>query len=173
MVRLLSPEDHTQYRRIRLLALATDPLVFGSNHARESAWPESRWATRLADPNLGVFGVFDGDQLLGMTGIGIWDQDPNTGVLWGSWLHPDIRGRGLSRPMYEVRLQWAHEKQLARVVVAHRASNVASMRANQHFGFRRTHTVSHTWPDGAVEDEVHYELLSRFVPLSGNPGASG
>lgn len=93
-----------------------------------------------------------------MTGVGVHVHDPTCAFLWGSWLAREARGRGLSRDMYEARIGWARAKGLARVVVSHLRSNIASTRANQHFGFRQAHSSRRTWPDGVVEDEVHYEL---------------
>lgn len=158
MVRRLLPDDHVLYQGVRLRALATDPEVFSSNLSRESALPEKHWRLRLQDEKVGIFGVFDGDEIVGMTGIAIDNDDPMCAFLWGSWLEPEVRGRGLSREMYRARIDWARVKGLARVVVSHRRSNLPSMRANQQFGFRTTHRVQRSWPDGTVEDELHYQL---------------
>ena len=46
-----------------------------------------------------------------------------------------------------------------RVVVAMRASNEASRRACEHHGFTPVRTATRTWPDGANEDEIIYELM--------------
>jgi hypothetical protein len=39
-----------------------------------------------------------------------------------------------------------------------RASNAASRRACERHGFMPVRTATRTWPDGATEDEIIYEL---------------
>ena len=60
------------------------------------------------------------------------------------------------------RIAWARaHPTVERVLVSHRASNVASMRANQRHGFVLTGRAPCEWPDGTVDDEVCYELRLR------------
>ncbi len=162
-VRLFTPDEWPLYKHIRLLALQTDPQVFGSNYAKESVDPDSRWQAGVADPaKVGIFGVFDGAALIGMTGTALLRDDPagETAKLWGSWITPDARGRGISVPMYRARISWAQaHPTVRRIIVSHRQSNAASMYANQKHGFQKTHIEDHLWPDGISEPHVFYELL--------------
>lgn len=159
VVRPFAPEAWATFRDVRLTALRTDPGVFSSNHARESARTEEEWRARLTDPDVGTFAVVVGGEVVGMTGIYVDRADPRTASLWGSWLRPAWRGRGLSVPMYAARLAWARARPaVERVVVSHRASNQASGRANQKHGFVRVGAVDRDWPDGVREPEVLYEL---------------
>lgn len=162
-VRLFTPDEWPLYKAIRLEALQSDPHVFGSSHAKESADPDSRWQDGLRDPQtVAIFGVFDGDALIGMTGIKLLRDDPAglTAKLWGSWIKPAARSRGVSIPMYRARLDWAAaHPTVKRVIVSHRQSNAASMRANQKHGFQKTHSEDHVWPDGVSAPHVFYELL--------------
>src|SRR5262249_37871850 len=105
---------------------------------------------------------FDGARLIGITSVFRWDEDASgvTAILASSFVLPDHRGRGLSRLLYDARLAWLRERgDFKRVVVGHRLSNEASRRADQHYAFTEFRRTPHTWPDGAVEDEVFYELL--------------
>lgn len=157
----LQVADWEILRRVRLLALLRDPSVFGSNHARELAYTPDIWRAWLDTPDTAIFGIFDGADIAGMTSISIHRDDPTRTVakLWGSWLRADLRGQGLSVPMYRARLDWARaHPTIEKVVVSHRASNAASRQANQKHGFVHTHTEPHTWPDGVTEDHIFYEL---------------
>lgn len=148
-------------RHVRLLALQSDPSVFGSNYARESAYTPDTWREWLDTPDTAIFGVFDGADIAGMTSISVMRDDATrtAAKLWGSWLRSDLRGHGLSVPMYQVRIDWARaHPTVMRIVVSHRASNAASKHANQKHGFTYTHSTPHTWPDGVEEDHVFYEL---------------
>jgi RimJ/RimL family protein N-acetyltransferase len=159
VVRRFEPSEWTAFREVRLRALLADPTVFSSSHASESARTDAQWQERLADPDCGVFGVFVDGALVGMTGIYVTREDPTVAGLWGSWLAPEHRRRGLSVPMYEARIAWARARpELRRILVSHRAGNEASRRANQKHGFVWTHSGDLTWRDGVTEPEVCYAL---------------
>ncbi len=88
-----------------------------------------------------------------------------------SYIRQAYQGRGYSKLLYKARIDWAIEhKEWDRLIVSHRESNERSRRANQAFGFMFTHKSPHTWPDGAQEDEWHYEmdLAAKRSKLSSN-----
>ncbi len=160
-VRPLKPSEWRALRELRLFALQTEPGVFFSSYAREAALREDEWQTRMYGTDRQVFGAFDGDALVGITGVIPDRDDPSgaTAMLVMSYLLPEYRGRGLSAQFYDARLEWLRERpQFTRVVVSHRRSNEASRRANRRYGFQLVETVSTTWPDGGVEDLLNYEL---------------
>ncbi|MDP2206274.1 MAG: GNAT family protein [Alphaproteobacteria bacterium] len=164
-LRRLLPEDWRLLRDIRLRALAADPHVFGSSFAQEKDNSEDIWRERLESLDVAIFGVFDTEGVIaGMTAIAVAKDDPakTLAKMWGSWLRPDLRGRGLSVPIYQMRIDWARaHPTIARIIVSHRASNAASMRANQKHGFVRTHEESHVWHDGVEEAHIFYELYVK------------
>jgi RimJ/RimL family protein N-acetyltransferase len=103
--------------------------------------------------------LFDDARLIGITGTFAWNEDPSTAILVMSFITPEYRGRGLSRMLYEARLDWIRaQPQFKRVVVSHRVSNEASRRCILNFGFVQTKRAPHTWPDGVTEDEISYVL---------------
>ena len=161
-IRKLEEKDWRVFSEIRLRALQTDPGVFGSNHEQESKFTEAEWRSRLNDPDSAVFGVFDDDRPVGMTGVAVDRDDPSrkTALLWGSWLEPDAREKGISKLLYDARIGWARQQPgVVRIIVSHRESNVASKFANQKFGFVPTHVTNKVWNDGLTEKEFHYELI--------------
>ena len=160
-IRKLDEDEWHIFRQIRLEALATDPVIFGSTHAGESERTEEQWREPLRSPKGSVFVLFDDHAPKGITGIVLDRDDPSerTALLWGSWLAPELRGNGLSRMLYESRINWAREHPtIERIIVSHRASNLASKFANQNFGFVPTHVTEKVWNDGITEEEFHYEL---------------
>ena len=85
-----------------------------------------------------------------------------TAVLWGSWLAPDYRRKGISDLMYKTRIDWAKQnKTLRRIEVSHRESNLASKSANQKHGFKLIKEESKEWHDGISEKDVIYELTLK------------
>jgi RimJ/RimL family protein N-acetyltransferase len=160
-VRPLERSEWRMLRDLRLFALQTEPGVFASSYAREATLAQEQWLELMQGPDRQVFGAFDGDRLVGITGVAPFRDDPSgeTAMLVMSYLLPEYRRRGLSALFYDERFRWLREHpQFKRVVVYHRRSNEASRRANQRYGFVLTHAEPTTWPDGTVEDEVHYEL---------------
>jgi RimJ/RimL family protein N-acetyltransferase len=166
-IRKLNEDDWQIFRSVRLKALQSDPSVFGSNYQKESQATESDWRERLRTDDAAVFLVYDGAGTLGMTGIAIDRNDPTKkqAILWGSWLEPHARGKGLSQMMYKARIDWATEHPTVdRIIVSHRASNLASKHANQKHGFIFTHKEAQVWPDGTQEDRVFYYLPVKYPP---------
>ncbi|MCB1024704.1 MAG: GNAT family N-acetyltransferase, partial [Acidobacteria bacterium] len=160
-IKQIDTNDWEIFRDVRLRALKTDPAVFGSNFERESAQTEDEWKEPLATVDCAIFIIFRDDSPIGMTAIAVKREDPTrkTAILWGSWLEPDSRRKGISKLMYQARLDWAKKHpDIEKIVVSHRASNHSSKFANQKHGFKYTHSESKTWHDGITEDDVHYEL---------------
>lgn len=161
-MRPLQRPDWQRLKEIRLHALRTEPGVFFSAYGPEAAAGDEHWQS-LIEPDEGrcIFGAFDGDELVGITGVFTDRNDPSgtTAALGMTYLLPAYRGRGLSALYFDTRVRWARARpQFVRIAVSHRRSNEASGRAIERYGFARTGTVGRTWPDGAVEDEVTYEL---------------
>jgi RimJ/RimL family protein N-acetyltransferase len=160
-IRTLDPAEWPVFRDFRLYALKTAPGVFGSCYEAEATRTAEEWQDGVRGPGHQVFGLFDGERMIGITAAFTWRDDPSgkTAVLAMSFMQPEYRGRGLSRLLYEARLDWirAHP-QFERVVVSHRESNEPSRRANQRHGFQPTGRKSKVWPDGTTEDEILYEL---------------
>ena len=150
------------YKGVRLKALQSDPAVFGSNFAKEAAYPDERWQKQLDSTASGVFGVFHFGDVIGITGIVLDRENATTAKLWGSWLEPQWRGRGLSEKMYAARISWAKDNPLVRrIVVSHRQGNIASKKSNQKHGFVFSHATDHLWHDGLTEPELFYELVIK------------
>lgn len=158
-IRPLTVDEWELYREVRLQALQSDPGVFGGRYDDERHKSQSEWQKTLANPKEAVFILFDGKKPIGITGIGYDRHNPadNTALMWGSWIHPDYRGRGLSSRLYQARLDWVKDKgDILFVYVGHRLSNTTSKSANQKYGFTYTHEEMTTWPDGAEEPNVEY-----------------
>lgn len=161
MIRPLDPAEWETFRDFRLAALKAAPGVFATAYADAVARTSAMWQANIRGPAHQVFGLFEDNRLIGITAVFADTDDPSgaTAALAMSFILPAYGGRGLSRQFYETRLGWVRDRpQFRRVIVSHRASNEASRRANQLFGFVETHRTPRAWPDGTCEDEVSYEL---------------
>ena len=161
-IQKLEGSDWETLKTIRLRALQSDPAVFGSNYDKEARKTPAEWQEWVSRDDMAVFVLYspDGDPV-GMTGI-LVDRNDSTGTsanLWGSWIAPEARGKGLSAKLYKARIDWAkRHSTIEKITVSHRATNEFSKRANQKHGFRFSHSKEKTWPDGTSEDEVFYLL---------------
>lgn len=161
IIRALEPLEWEAFRNFRLELLKAAPGVFATTYDAAARWSPEEWQAEAKGPDHQVFGLFDGERLIGITAAFTYRGDPTgqTALLAMSFLLPSYRGRGLSRMFYDARLAWIwSQPQFRRVLVSHRKSNEVSRRANQRHGFIQTHTAPHLWPDGETEDEIFYEL---------------
>jgi RimJ/RimL family protein N-acetyltransferase len=161
IIRALEPSEWEAFRDFRLDALKAAPGVFAFSYDQATAQLPEDWQAAIKGDGHQVFGLFDGERLIGITGAFTYDGDPTgqTALLVMSFILPPHRGRGLSRMFYDARLAWIRSQpRYRRILVSHRKSNEASRRANQRHCFVQTKIVPHTWPDGEAEDEVFYEL---------------
>jgi RimJ/RimL family protein N-acetyltransferase len=161
-VRALALAEWDLFRECRLAALKDAPGAFATSYTQAAHRTPETWQSLVSGPTNQIFGLFDGDHLVGITGAFASpdDRSGETATLVMSYIVPAYRGRGVSRLLYAAALDWtrAHPR-FRRVIVAMRASNAASRRACEHCGFTPVRTAPRTWPDGANEDEILYELM--------------
>jgi len=163
-IRRLTEDDWLEFSQVRLKALQTDPTVFGSNYEKESRMTEAEWRRRFQPDESAIFLIYEDEMPIGMTCVSIDRDDATkkTALFWGSWLAPHVRGKKMSELMYQTRINWAREQPtVVKIIVSHRASNLASKYANRKHGFVLTHTNEKIWTDGATEDEIFYELIIK------------
>jgi RimJ/RimL family protein N-acetyltransferase len=161
-IRPFEPSEWHMFREFRLAALKAAPGVFATSYDEALARSPDEWQATICGPTHQVFGLFDGQRLIGITAAFTSREDPSgeTALLAMSFILPEYRGRGLSSLLYDARLDWIRaQPQFRRAVVGHRASNEVSRRANQRYGFVPIGRHARVWPDGDREDEIEYELL--------------
>jgi RimJ/RimL family protein N-acetyltransferase len=170
-LRALTPNDWELFRSARLKALQEHPDVFLRAYEAEAEIAESVWRETLDGKGKCVVGLFDTDRLIGFAGVFPWRDDAtgHTGVLGMDYIEPAYRGRGLSRLLYQRRIEWGlNQKHLTRLVISHREGNEASRRANQAFGFEYQGRETIRWPDGTEADRWTYLLdLERLREAKG------
>jgi RimJ/RimL family protein N-acetyltransferase len=164
VIRQLTPSDWQAFKAVRLKALKDHPAVYTSNYAEDSVKPDAYWISMLDGKNEAVFGIDDQDRLIGLAGIFPSRHEPagKVAFLGMDYIDANYRGRGLSRLLYQARIDWAKKQdKFVRLIIAHAKGNEASRRANQAFGFTYTHTEMTQFGAGIVE-ELKYEL--RLMP---------
>ncbi|MGI8664690.1 MAG: GNAT family N-acetyltransferase [Jatrophihabitans sp.] len=134
-------QDWQQLRVVRLAALEADPSSFGSELARELAYPEDRW--RAWTSGSACFLALVDRQPIGMIvarTITNADADAEvpTAEINAMWVAPEQRGSGVGRGLVTAALDWARagHQQLVRLRVT--SGNDAAIRLYEQQGFTPT-----------------------------------
>lgn len=158
-IRTLQPEEWKIFRDMRLHALKTEPGVYGSTHQNAANESDESWKSLLTSQKTVIFGLFDGQKLIGITGAFPSWGDPAHCFFGMSYILPPYRGQKLSHKLFKARIEWAKSHpDYKKIVICHRDSNTLSALTIQRFGFTRTGTKTTIWPDGVQAPEFEYEL---------------
>ncbi len=101
-----------QLRDLRLQALKTDPAAFGGTYQQAVGLTMETWQERAAVSEQGQqsrwFTAIDPDgRWVGMA-LAATDE-AGAAHLFGMWVHPDFRGRGIAGQLCRACVQWAGE----------------------------------------------------------------
>ena len=156
-IRPLAATDAEAYRALRLQALLQAPEAFGASHAEEAERPLAAFIARItpAPPSL-VFGAFAHAELVGMAGFlaGNSEKSRHKGTLWGVYLAPGWRGRGVAQALVEAVIAHAARHVLVLQTRAVTANSVA-LRLYDRLGFKPYGIESKALHlDGAFIDEA-------------------
>ena len=101
-IRVLIPDDASEWIRLRLEALEGDPQAFSASLDEYRSLSLDEVKKRLwSTPNAIVVGAFDEGKMAGMAGF-YREKNPKTrhkGHIWGVYVSSSQRGRGLGRQM--------------------------------------------------------------------------
>jgi ribosomal protein S18 acetylase RimI-like enzyme len=167
MLRPLTISDFVPYHALRRQALASDPLSFHTTMAdwngRSLAEHERRFRHTLNQPHNFILGAWVEKQLVGMTGFERYQREriSHKGYIWGVYLAPEQRGRGLGSKLFDTAVQMAQEftglHQIQLTVMAHNdhALRLYQSRGFEIFGREKAAMIA----NGRAYDELHLQLL--------------
>ncbi|GLZ49085.1 hypothetical protein Acsp06_52700 [Actinomycetospora sp. NBRC 106375] len=133
-VRRLTADDWRAARATRLRALADAPGAFASTLAREEAFDEATWRTRITDN--AWFAA--GDPAVGLA-CGIPEPgDADGRHLVGMWVEPARRGEGVADLLVDAVVAWARADGGRRLALWVVDGNVRARRCYERLGFTLT-----------------------------------
>ena len=139
-IRILNGDDVEAYRTLRLRALREHPEAFGSSYEDEARMPVESVRASLQDgpPDTAFFGVFEGDQLVGMTGLirNQREKHRHRALVAAVYVEPQARGKGYARALLDAALDHARVQEgLTDVVLAVTVGNMTARRLYINAGF--------------------------------------
>jgi ribosomal protein S18 acetylase RimI-like enzyme len=144
-VRRVTPEDWEAYRELRLRALESDPLAFGSTLQREQGFTEERWKERLAGvppslPSVTWAAVDTSGRFIGMVAAA---RVGSAFHIFAMWVAPEVRGRGIGGRLLDAALSWIdREAPGGHVKLEVNSRQVAAVRLYRSRRFQATGTSS-------------------------------
>ncbi len=85
--------------------------MFAATAQAEAALEPTRWAELATQSQAAaeavIYVAIDGERWLGMAGASWYDRDRGIAHLWGMWVDPAIRGRGIGEQLVVAVRGWA------------------------------------------------------------------
>ncbi|MEP6620909.1 MAG: GNAT family N-acetyltransferase [bacterium] len=111
-VRRFQAQEWALYRELRLAALGDAPHAFGSTLAREEAFSEQEWITRIVTGATSKLDfpmvVEDGTgRAVGLGWVRIEPADTRTATLYQVWVRREARREGIGLALLDAAVQWA------------------------------------------------------------------
>jgi ribosomal protein S18 acetylase RimI-like enzyme len=130
----VTPVEAEAFRALRLEALHDHPADFGSDWESEREQPLAHFAAQLADNH--VMGAFVGGELAGLVCLLFYPKlkERHRAYIWGVYVGPRGRGRGVAGPLLDAALAVAFER-VSQVELNVRVGNTAAERLYLSRGF--------------------------------------
>jgi ribosomal protein S18 acetylase RimI-like enzyme len=141
LVRRIRADDWPALRALRLRALATDPMAFGSTLAREQSFEEALWRERASrDATSATSSQWVAEEPSGrFVGSAVVAEMDGALHVFGMWVDPARRGEGLGGRLLDAGLAWAGQALPGGAVVLHvNPSQEVAVRLYLSRGFRKT-----------------------------------
>ncbi|MFC3807094.1 GNAT family N-acetyltransferase [Terrabacter sp. MAHUQ-38] len=135
------PDEWQSHRDVRLEMLRDAPDAFWFTYADEAVYDEADWRERIEGAWL--VQARDDEGILGTAGLGShWEPErATTATLFGMYVAPRARGRGVGEALVRAVLDEARRMGKSQVVLEVTSSNPAAEQLYARCGFERTGAV--------------------------------
>jgi len=135
-IKILLPERWEEAKRIRLRALQTDPIAFGSSYEEEVRLSEADWKSRMKNA---IFAVSkEEDRAVGTITHTFGDKIKGKHVarIFGVYVDPEYRRQGLGRKLMERALEVIRKnKEIVKVQLMVNQEQEVAIKLYKSFGF--------------------------------------
>jgi ribosomal protein S18 acetylase RimI-like enzyme len=156
---LVHQDDWESHRDIRLEMLEDAPDAFWYTYADEAVYDEADWRERIEGAWL--VQARDADGVVGSAGLGShWEPErATTATLFGLYVAPRVRGRGVGEALIQAVLDEARQLGKTEVVLEVGNHNEGAIALYERCGFVRTGaTQAHPRRDDIRELEMVHRL---------------
>ena len=168
LIRTLGPSDASAFQTLRLHGLTESPSAFLSTAEEERDTTTEELAVRLsATDDKFMVGAFEGDALVAVAGIyrEAKRRLAHKAWLWGVYVHPGWRGRGVARAVVTRALEHAAALPgIRKVLLGVNAINRPAVTLYESLGFvQYAYEKDYMFIDGVAHHEIFmvYELDRR------------
>jgi ribosomal protein S18 acetylase RimI-like enzyme len=163
-IRKLTEKDAEALWRLRLHALETDLISFGESPEEHRKTTVEEYASRLSSGDTAnfVFGAFEGEALVAMTGFyrEAAMKRRHKGWVWGVFVSPSARGRGVGRALLAKVIETAKALPGIRcILLTVSTTQQAAIKLYQGLGFRSFGTEPHALMVGERSIDEHHMIL--------------
>jgi RimJ/RimL family protein N-acetyltransferase len=134
-IRAATLEDWEAYRDLRLAALRTDPGVFGSRFDDEARKTEEEWRERTLIADGATFLAFGDGRAVGTATAAPWNGLDRVLGLFGMWVEPAWRGRGVGASLVRAVLSFGRAQRYPTVQLWVAEGEEAPRRLYERCGF--------------------------------------
>ena len=142
--------DWRVFAAIRLRALIDALGERDPQYQKESAFTAAQWRRRIR--NHAQFATLVDGRPVGL--IAAQQENLDSVYLYSLWLDPDVRGKGLARPLVAAAVKWARDQQVQTITLRVVADNLAARAVYESLGFAFVATAETAEP----QDEVAMTL---------------
>ena len=161
-VRELTEEEWDQYRSVRLAALQESPGAFVASYDEEADYDEEFWRLRMRRSQR-LLAECDGEPV-GIASVGEVDTDDGSqGELFGLWVSPALRGKGIATQLVSAGAKNASEQGHSHLYYWVGTDNGRAVAFASGFGFRPTDKRR---PVRVESEEDGDEEIAMVLPLA-------
>jgi ribosomal protein S18 acetylase RimI-like enzyme len=138
-IRRLTPGDTAIYRECRLDALRDTPTAFASSYEEEAVRPLEAFQDRLSGTSSATFGAFDGERLIGLTGIFRDERQyrRHKMTIVSVFVRPEYRGKKVGAALIEAAIAYARNANgVESVQLSVESTNAPAKALYASFGFK-------------------------------------
>ena len=146
----LTESDWRAFAVIRLRALVDALGERDPQYEKEAAFTAAQWRRRLR--NHAQFATLLDRRPVGL--IAAQQENPDSVYLYSLWLDPEVRGRGLARPLVAAAVEWARDQRVQSITLRVASDNLAARAVYESLGFALVVTAETVEP----RDEVAMTL---------------
>jgi len=164
-IQLLTAQDGSLYRDLRLRALQTDPQVFLATFEEESQKPllafQHDLEFAISSPIWGYYGIFHQQQLVGFCQIShtAFSKHAHLAHLYNLYIAPEFRRQGYGHHLITYVIEKLISHQVELLVITHLGNNTRAHQFYESLGFQDCGRLPNSikW-QGQYDDEVQMYL---------------